>query len=308
MKVIFLGTPDFAVSVLNAIMASKHEVVAVVTQPDRMNARGNKVIFSPVKEVALNASLPLYQFEKISRDGVEELKAIDADIMVTAAYGQILSEEVLNMKKYGVINAHASLLPKYRGSSPVQWALINGEKEIGVTCMQTAYEVDSGAIINQMKVALNGDENAEECLDMLAKLGGESIVKALDDIDNGVATYTEQNHSEATHCRKLTKEDGKIDFNDTAVNVVNRIRAFTPWPSAYCTSRFGRVKILKAFVVDGDFEGANGEVLVAHKSTLTIKCASGAIGIQVIQAENSRAMDVQAFLNGKSIQAGEIFE
>ena len=308
MKVIFLGTPDFAVSVLNAILHSEHEVVAVVTQPDRMNARGNKVIFSPVKEVALKENISLYQFEKISRDGLETLQAIDADIMVTAAYGQILSNEVLNMKKYGVINAHASLLPKYRGSSPVQWALINGEKEIGVTAMQTAYEVDSGAIINQMKIVLNGDENAEECLDALAKLGGESIIKALDDIEKGVATFTEQDYTQATHCRKLTKEDGKIDFNDTANNIVNKIRAFTPWPSAYCNTRFGRVKIIKAFVIEGEFTGANGEVLVAHKSTLTIKCASGAIGIQILQAENSRAMDVQAFLNGKSIQVGEIFE
>lgn len=228
MKVIFLGTPEFAETILRAVCASRHRVVAVVTQPDKVNARGKKVVASPVKAAAEELGLPVYQFERISRDGVDVLRALNADIMVTAAYGQILSREILSLCPHGVINAHGSILPKYRGASPVQCALLNGEPETGITVMKTEYEVDSGDIILIKKITLRGHENCAEVMDMLAKAGGEAIVEALDSIEDGRAAFTPQDHSQATFCKKINKEDGKIDFSLDAGEIVNRVRAFTP--------------------------------------------------------------------------------
>jgi len=308
MRVIFLGTPAFAAIVLKAVIASKHEVVAVVTQPDRANARGKKVVISPVKATALEFGLPVYQFEKISRDGVEVLRVLQADIMVTAAYGQILSREILCLCPHGVINAHGSILPKYRGASPVQCALLEGETETGVSVMKTEYEVDSGDVILEKRVRLQGHENCDEVMEMLAEAGAEGIVEALDLIEDGKAVFTKQNHEEATFCKKINKEDGKIDFSMRAGEIVNRIRAFTPWPSAYTESPFGRLKILRAKAVEGDFEGVAGEIVDSNKHGITIKCGSGAIFPTEVQAEGCRAMDIATFLRGHAMPKGTVLK
>lgn len=304
MRVIFLGTPAFAETILKAICKSSHEVVGVVTQPDRVNARGKKVLSSPVKAAAEELGLPVYQFEKISREGVDVLRALQADIMVTAAYGQILSREILSLCPHGVINAHGSVLPKYRGACPVQCAILNGEKELGVSVMQTEYEVDSGSVILIKKVPLDGSENCAEAMDKLAAAGAEGIVEALDLIEAGKAVFTPQDHTQATFCKKICKEDGKIDFSASAVDIKNKIRAYTPWPSAYAQAPFGMLKILRAEAVEGDFAGEPGEVVASDKRGILIRCGTGALRPVEVQAEGSRAMDTASFLRGHPISKG----
>lgn len=191
MNVIFLGTPEFSQVILERLVQSNHKIVGVVTQPDRANSRGNKVVFSKVKEYALSNNLPVFQYQNVSKER-EELNNLNADIMVTAAYGQILRQNILDMCKHGVINVHASLLPKYRGSSPVQWALINGESHIGVTIMQTELGIDTGDIIISDTAKLKGTENSEEALQILSILGGNLVVQALDLIESGKASFTPQ--------------------------------------------------------------------------------------------------------------------
>jgi methionyl-tRNA formyltransferase len=304
MKVIFLGTPAFAETILRAICRSSHRVSAVVTQPDRVNARGGKTIASPVKQAAEELGLPIHQFERISREGVEILRAYQADIMVTAAYGQILSREILSLCPYGVINVHGSLLPKYRGACPVQCSILNGEKEIGVSIMQTEYEVDSGSVILVKKILLDGNENCAEATAKLAVAGAEAIVEALDQIEAGRAVFTPQDPGKATFCKKICKEDGRIDFSRSAADIKNQIRAYTPWPSAYTETPFGMLKILRAEVVEGEFPGEPGEVVVSDKNGILIKCGRDALRPTEVQAEGSRAMDAASFLRGHAIGKG----
>jgi len=308
MKVIFLGTPAFAETILRAISKSSHKVVAVVTQPDRINARGKKVVSSPVKAAAEELNLPVYQFEKISREGAEILRAQNADILVSAAYGQILSREILFLCPHGVINAHGSVLPFYRGSCPVQCALLAGETELGVSVMQTEYEVDSGSVILIKKVPLDGGENCAEAMDKLAAAGAEGIVEALDRIEAGKAEFVPQNHAQATFCKKICKEDGKISFLLPAAEIKNMVRAYTPWPSAYALTPCGMLKILRAEVLDGDFTGEPGEVVSSDKNGIVIKCGSGALRPTEVQAECARPMDIASFLRGHPFPKGTRFQ
>lgn len=308
MRVIFLGTPSFAATILQAVNASRHKVVAVVTQPDKANARGKKIIAPPVKVLADSVGIPVYQFEKLSKDGVETLRGYNADIMVTAAYGQILSQEVLQLCPHGVINAHGSILPKYRGASPVQCALLEGEKEIGVSVMKTAYEVDSGDVLLIKKVMLDGSENCDEAMQLLAEAGSIGIAEALDTIEDGKAVFVPQDHSKATFCKKISKEDGKIDFSRTATQIVNQIRAYTPWPSAYTDTPHGRLKILRAYAVEGLCAGGIGEVVLCDKSGITIRCGEGGLVPLEVQGEGGKAMDIASFLRGRQIPQGTILK
>lgn len=309
MRVIFLGTPAFAVPVLDAIISAGHEVAAVVTQPDRVNARGNKVSFSPVKTAALAANLPVLQFEKISREGCETLAAFHADIMVTAAYGQILSQKILDLCPKGVINAHASVLPKYRGSSPVQWAIVNGDETLGVSVMQTAKRVDSGDVILIKTLKLSGSENSEEALQKLSKIAGEGIAEALLQIETGTAVFTPQNENEATHCRMIEKEDGKLDFAKDAQAAVNFIRGMNPWPSAFCTTPHGRLKILRAETDETDYPAcAPGTVVRVDKKGVSIACGKGAIRLLEVQGEGGKAMDAGAYFRGRPVALATVFQ
>lgn len=310
MKVIYLGTPEFAVKPLQRIIKSKHQIVACVTQPDRAANRCRKIVACPVKKAAVENNIKVMQYDRIRDfDAVEELKSVNADIMVTCAYGQILSEEILNLTKHGVINIHASLLPKYRGSSPVQWALICGEKEVGVTIMQTEREVDSGDIILQDKIALKGDENTAEVLDLLSPVGAELIVKALDLIEQNKAEYTKQDIKKVCHFPMLKKEDGKIDFNKKAFELVNFIRGMNPWPSAFTFTQYGMLKVKNAEIVsDKEYNKAKiGEVVESNPKTgLIIKCSEGCLSLLRVQGENAKEMDTSDFLRGKPIKTGTI--
>lgn len=306
MKVLFMGTPEFAIPSLKAILSSNHELVGVVTQPDRLGARGKKIIYSPVKKFALENNIKLFQFEKINAE-VDVISELNADIGVTAAYGQILSTALIDSFENGIINVHASILPKYRGSSPVQCALLNGEKELGVSIMQTVKEVDAGDVWAISKYNPDPLANASECLDELALLGGELLVKVLNEIESGNKRPVKQDATKATFCKKIEKEDGFINFNEKAQNIVNKIRAYTPWPSVYFNSRYGRIKLLKAKIADVEGVGPSpGQVLEATKKGLIVACLNGAIEVLFMQGENARPMKATDFLLGKPFEKGEI--
>ena len=304
MRILFLGTPDFAVAALERIVGTDNEVVGVVTQPDRKRNRG-EVSFCPVKQFAVEKGIKVYQYESIRKEGVEDIKAINPDIMITCAFGQIISQEILDIPKYGVINIHASLLPKYRGSSPIQWCLVNGESKTGVTIMRTALAVDSGDILLQKEIDILPEENAGELFDRLAVLGGEAIVEALEIIKDGKAVYTPQDESKATHYPMISKEDGKIDWSKSAREVFNKMRGFTPWPSAFTTLDGKLFKILKCVVSDKIFDGKEGQVFVEERKAYVV-CGNGTVELKEVQLESKKAMPVSDFLLSGKLKTGVV--
>ena len=302
MRILFLGTPDFAVAALEKIVGTDNEVVGVVTQPDRKRNRG-EVSFCPVKQFAVEKGIKVYQYESIRKEGVEDIKAINPDIMITCAFGQIISQEILDIPKYGVINIHASLLPKYRGSSPIQWCLVNGESKTGVTIMRTALAVDSGDILLQKEIDILPEENAGELFDRLAVLGGQAIVEALEIIADGRAVYTPQQESQATHYPMISKEDGKIDWSKSAREVFNKMRGFTPWPSAFTTLDGKLFKILKCVVSDKIFDGKEGQVVIEERKAYVV-CGNGTVELKEVQLEGKKAMPVSDFLLSGKLKTG----
>jgi len=313
MKIIFMGTPDFAVPSLKSLIASSHEVVAVVTQPDKEVGRNKKLQFSPIKQIALLNNLPLFQFEKIRKDGIEIINNLEADIIVTCAYGQILNADILFAKKYGVINVHGSILPKYRGASPIQSAIINGEKTTGITILKSDIGIDDGDIILTKELAINDNETYGELSIRLSELGANTLLEALSLIENNKAVYTPQNSSIATHCKMFKSDYGRLNFNNTAESIVNLIRGINPSPIAYMFINDKRYKVFNAHVVntqliqDLNSEYKNGEVVVAKgKIGLIIKAADGFVSIDTIQAENGKVLQIKDFLNGAKISVGDI--
>ncbi len=306
MKLVFLGTPDFAVEALKSIYNTDNEILAVITQPDKPVGRKGVITPCAVKVLANSLSLKTLSYDKISKSGVEDLKALNPDIMVTCAYGQILSKEILDIPKYGVINIHASLLPKYRGASPIQWAILNGDKETGVTIMQTELGVDTGDIISQVKTEILPNETAGELFDRLSKLGAELIVKVLNDYNNGKVQFTKQDDSKAVKVGLIKKEDGKIDFNKSATEIVNLVRGFNPWPVAFTFYESKSLKIFSAEVVD--YQGTAGEVLYSDKDNgLIIATGDKAIKVNELQLEGSKKMCIKDFLLGRKFPIGYKF-
>lgn len=301
MKVIFLGTPDFAVPSFNALNASRHEVVAAVTQPDRPRDRG-KVSACPVKQAAQAAGVPVFQFEKIRDGGADALRGLGADVMVTCAYGQILDDRLLELTPHGVINVHASLLPAYRGSSPIQWAVINGEKVTGVTTMKTSLGLDRGDIIMSSEMEILPEETAGELFDRLAPLGAELIVKTLDAIEDGSATFTPQDESKATYFPMFRKEDGRIDTGMTVAKFVDFVRGTSPWPGAFCRVDGKLFKVHKAralrgnepctrrFYYPGEFAVFFGRLHLAFSDGLAV--------LEEVQPEGGRRMSGAAYALG----------
>ena len=296
MRILFLGTPDFAVKALDKLVGEGYDIVGAITQPDKRRNRG-EISFCPVKEYALNKGIKVYQYDRLRRDGVEDIKSINPDVMITCAFGQIISQEILDIPKYGVLNIHASLLPKYRGSSPIQWCLINGEKITGVTIMKTALAVDSGDILLQKQLDILPDENAGQLFDRLAVLGGEAIVEALKLIESGKAVFTPQDESNATHYPMIRKEDGLIDWNLSAEDIFNKMRGFTPWPSVYTYLDGKLFKILNCKAVDGNLPAqlSNGGVY-STKNSAFVKCSSGVLQLLQVQLEGKNAMDISSFM------------
>lgn len=300
MKIVFLGTPDFAVESLQAVYDAGHEILAVVTQPDKERNR-REVTFSPVKQRALDLGLKVLQFSKIREEGEEILRELAPDVMVTCAYGQIISQSILDIPKYGVINVHASLLPLFRGSSPIQWAILTGQKRTGVSIMRTALQVDSGDVLLQKSVDIGENETAGELFDRLANLGAEALVEGLGLIESGRAVFTPQDHSKATHYPMLSKEDGHIDWNSNAQEILCKIRGMNPWPSAYCYLDGKIFKIWRAKVAQDEL--GIGEIQIQGKS-MKIGCGDGAIEALEVQLEGKRRMDTASFVAGVKIQNG----
>lgn len=303
MRVIFLGTPDFGIPALTQIM-QRHQLIACVAQPDKVGARG-KVEFCAVKKFALEHNIPLYQFDKISRDGVETLRALAPDIIVTAAYGQILSQEVIDIPKHGIVNIHGSLLPKLRGAAPIQYAVLKGFTETGITILNTVRQVDAGEIILQKSLQILPYENSGQLFDRMADLGAESIIEALEQIENGTATYTPQVEEEATFSAKIIAEQEKIDWNQPAVDVINLVRALSPNIGAHTFWQGTLLKIFDMRLSSAHYEGDAGAVVECSKKKLAVMCGDGnAVEIKILQLQNAKRLDVTAFLCGKKIPVG----
>ncbi len=308
MKVVFLGTPDFSVGTLEAIYKSKHELLAVVTQPDKPSGRGEKMTFSPVKQFALEHGIKVLQYDKIRAQGIEDLKALAPDIMVTCAYGQILSQEIIDIAPHGIINVHASLLPKYRGAAPIQWAILNGDKETGVTIMQTEAGIDCGDIIAVKKTPIGEDETAGELFERLSLIGADLLVETLDKIEAGTATYTKQNHELASHVKMLKKSDGMLDFKKNCETLVNFVRGMNPWPCAYTALKGKTLKVYKAVKADNvnTDEKKCGEILFADsKNGFVVACGDGALRLVSVQIEGKRRMNDTEFVIGQRIDLSE---
>lgn len=305
MKIIYMGTPDFAVAPLKAIIKAGHEVVAVVTQPDKQKGRGKEVQMTPVKECALSYGIPVLQPVKIKEpEAVAQLKEYPADLFVVAAFGQLLTEEILTMPKFGCINIHASLLPAYRGAAPIQWAVINGEEKSGVTIMQMAKGLDTGDMLLKKEIVLDAKETGESLHDKLMEVGAELVVEALPLIEAGEIIPEKQDDALSTYAAKLTKEMGRIDFTQDAVSIERLIRGLNSWPSAYTNIQGKTLKIWEADVVAADRVGEPGEVIAIDKTSFTVATGEGALQIKTLQLEGKKKMAVKDFLLGYEMKTG----
>ncbi len=304
MRIIFMGTPDFAVGTLRALHEAGHEIVLAVSQPDRTKGRGKAVSMPPVKECALELGIPVFQPEKVKTpEAVAELKKYEPDLMVVAAFGQILSKEILEMPKYGCINVHASLLPKYRGAAPIQWSIIDGEEYTGVTIMQMDEGLDTGDMITQAKVKIEADETGGSLFDKLASAGAELCVKTVKMIEDGTAVRTPQGEG-STYAKMLSKELGNIDFGKSAAEICRLVRALDPWPSAYSFLNGKMLKIWKAEPCEKEFSEENGTVVEVNKESFLVSCGSGSVKISELQLEGKKRMSVHDFLLGQKCEVG----
>lgn len=306
MKVVFMGTPDIAVEVLNGLICSKkHEVVEVVTQPDRPRGRSGKPAFSPVKEVAIKENIPVFQPEKIKlADSVEHLKSLDFDVIVVVAFGQILSKEILDMPKYGCINVHASLLPRWRGAGPIQWAILAGDEKTGVTTMQMDVGLDTGDMLLKQEIAIEPDETGGSLFDKMAKLGSRLLLETLDGVEEGTITPESQKDEDSTYAKMLTKDMGNLDFTKSAKEVDCYIRGLNPWPSAFTHYEGKTLKLWRAKVAD-DIEGLKpGQIGRITKDTFSIQTGEGSLVIYELQMEGKKRMNTADFLRGVSVKEG----
>ncbi len=303
--IVFLGTPDFAVPSLKALIDNGYNVKAVFTQPDRPKGRGNKVAFSPVKEYALSQNIPVFQPEKIRlSENAQILKDLKPDLMITAAFGQILSKENLESAPLGCVNVHGSLLPKYRGSSPIQWAVLNGEKETGITTMYTDIGVDCGDIILKKTLEIGDDETAGELFDRLAELGAQTLIETVKMIEEGNAPRTPQDNLQATHYPMLNKEMARIDFNKNANEIKNFVRGLNPWPVAWSVCGDEVIKIYSVSVIDKKTDKKPGTILCADsKDGLLVATRDGVISINILQVSGKKAMDPKAYFLGNKLKA-----
>ena len=307
MKIVYMGTPDFAVAPLEAIIRAGHQVAAVVTQPDKQRGRGKEVQMTPVKACALKHGIPVFQPVKIREpESVAKLKEYGAEIFVIAAFGQILSEEILNMPPLGCVNIHASLLPAYRGAAPIQWAVINGEKESGVTIMQMEKGIDTGGMFLKKTVPVDPKETGASLHDKLMQAGAELIVEALPGIASGKLIPEKQDEARATHVGRLDKSMGIIDWGKDARGIERLVRGLNPWPSAYTTLNGKTLKIWEADVVEEQSSHKPGTVETVHKDSVDIACGRGQLRIYTLQLEGKKRMSVKDFLLGYRLGPGMV--
>lgn len=303
MKTVFMGTPDFAVPVLDAMIKAGHEVGYVITQPDKARNRGKQVQFTPVKELAVANNIEVLQPRKIkeSPETVELLKAYNPDIIVVVAYGQIIQKEILELPKYGCVNVHASLLPKLRGASPIQHAILVGEEKSGVTIMQMGEGLDTGDMLTKVSTPV-GNKNGEELHDELSQLGAKLLVDTLTLIEEDMVTPEPQDDSLSTYAGMISKADGKIDFGKKPVEIERQIRAFDPWPGAYCDFNGATMKIWKAQVPGKNCESPAGTIVDFGNDGIDVSCGGEILRITELQMPGKKRMTADAFLRGNKIE------
>lgn len=309
MRIVFMGTPDFAVGSLQALCESgKHEILAVVTQPDRPKGRGNKLLQTPVKEYALEQGLTVYQPQKVKTpEFVELLHELQPELIVVAAFGQFLSKEILELPKYGCINVHASLLPKYRGAAPIQYAIIKGEKESGVTIMQMDIGMDTGAMLDKVVVPIAENTTMGELHDALREQGATLLLQVIDKIAAGTAVAEPQDNEQATYATLLDRSMEHIDWSKTAQKVHNLIRGFNPAPSTFTKLPNGKsLKIWGSKMTDKSSAAAAGTVIETGKHSFFVACGEGVLEITEVQPESKKRMPAQVFLNGRGVQEGDL--
>lgn len=309
MRIVFMGTPDFAVGSLQALCESgKHEILAVVTQPDRPKGRGNKLLQTPVKEYALEQGLTVYQPQKVKTpEFVELLHELQPELIVVAAFGQFLSKEILELPKYGCINVHASLLPKYRGAAPIQYAIIKGEKKSGVTIMQMDIGMDTGAMLDKVVVPIAENTTMGELHDALREQGATLLLQVIDKIAAGTAVAEPQDDAQATYATLLDRSMEHIDWSKTAQEVHNLIRGFNPAPSTFTKLPNGKsLKIWGSKMTDKSSAAAAGTVIETGKHSFFVACGEGVLEITEVQPESKKRMPAQVFLNGRGVQEGDL--
>lgn len=318
MRIVYMGTPEFAAVALDAIV-KEHEVVAVITQPDKPQGRNRKLVPTPVKVKAQAYDIPVYQPVKIrEEESVQMIRDYNPDVIVVAAYGQILPESILNIPKYGCINIHASLLPKYRGAAPIERAIIDGEVMTGVTTMYMAKGLDTGDMIEKAEVPITGEDTGASLHDKLAEAGAALILTTLAKLEAGTVTRTKQDDAQSCYAAMLTKELGRMDFTRPAVELERLIRGLNPWPCAYTTIDGKNVKLYKAEVINLDAQMRQtlqekseqtltftpGEIVEVAKKYFVIACGEGALRVRNLQPEGKKAMDTSAYLNGNPLKPG----
>ena len=300
MKIVFMGSSDFSIPSLKELISAGHEILAIVCQPDKPNGRGNKIEFSNIKKFALEKNIKVLQYQKIRFEGVEELKALNPDLIVVVSYGQILSDEIINIGKYGCINVHASLLPKYRGASPIVSAIMNGEEKTGVTIMRVAREVDAGNMLAREETQIFKNETGGELSNRLAEIGAKLLVKVVEQIETGNFSEEVQNADEATFTKMIKKEDLELDFSMSATEIYNKVRALCPVPVAYMLKGNDKIKIYETEIVECNENIPSGEIISADRiNGIVIKCGKDAIKILKLQAPGGKVLDYKNYLNGK---------
>ena len=308
-KVLFMGTPEFAKTSFEKLYESGYNIVGCYTNPDKPAGRGMKMKFSPVKEYAISKNIPVFQPVKVknNEEVINEIKELNPDVIAVVAYGKILPKEILDIPRFGCVNVHSSLLPKYRGSAPMQWAIINGEEKTGVTTMLMDIGMDTGDMLLKEEITIEDSDNLETIHDKLMVIGGDLLVKTLDKLVDGTIVKEKQG-SEFSLAPMINRETTHIDFNKEARQIFNFVRGLSPYPGTFMQREDG--KIYKVFEIEYQeiaINGKNGEVIEVAKDTLKIKCNDGYIKIKTIQPENSKRMDIQAFLQGNKINLGDLF-
>lgn len=309
MRVIFMGTPDFAVPSLEALL-TKHEVVLVVTQPDKPKGRGKKMVPTPVKACALEHGIPVLQPEKVKEpEFVEQLRSYEPDLIAVTAFGQILSEPILEMPKYGCINVHGSLLPKYRGAAPMQWSIIDGEKVTGITTMYMAKGLDSGDMLLKAEVEITDEDTFATIHDKMAVTGANLLLDTLDQLEAGTLERIPQDHDAATYAPMITKETGHIDWSKNRQDIINLIRGLNPVPAAYTIYKEEVLKIFGAVISDVQADdAANGEIVAVVKKGFVVKCGDGCLLITEVQARGGKRMMTDAYLRGHAMKEGILLQ
>ena len=303
-----MGTPEFAVPSLEALIGAGYEVVAAVTQPDRPVGRKKTLTPPPVKVCAQAHGVPVLQFERIRRkEGREALTALQPDLFVTAAFGQILSKAVLDIPRLGTINVHASLLPQYRGSAPINWCIVSGEKKAGVTTMMTNEGIDTGDMLLRDEVEIGENETAEELTERLSSLGAQTLLRTLRALEDGTLVRTPQNEAEASYQPMLSREMGEMDWSRSAQQLHDQVRGLYPWPGAYTTMDGGALKVWVSRISDMKTDAAPGAVVKADaKEGLFVACGTGVLQIVELQAPGSKRMNARDYLRGKPMQTGTV--